>query len=74
MVIFACLAALFALRISDAPESRLVSGALVMGLGIWLLLGATGVSFIHGIYFAPRFVGLLIGVWFVVKGALRLSY
>lgn len=74
MVIFACLAALFALRISGAPDGRLVSGALVMALGIWLLLGATGVWFVHGIYFAPRFVGLLIGVWFVVKGALRLSY
>ena len=74
MIILACFAALLALRIAGGPETRLASGALVMALGIWLLLGATGVSFVHGIYFAPRFIGLLVGVWFVVKGALRLSY
>jgi hypothetical protein len=74
MLFLACFVALFALRISGAPEARLVSGALVMALGIWLLLGVTGVSFVHGIYFAPRFLGLIVGVWFVVKGALRLAY
>lgn len=74
MVLLALFAALIALRISCVPEARFVCGALVMAFGIWFLLGATGVDFVHAPFVAPRLLGMLLGVWLVVKGALRLSY
>ena len=55
-------------------EGRVASGALVMALGIWVLLGSTGVPFVHGMYFEPHLLGILLGAWLVAKGAYRLAY
>jgi hypothetical protein len=72
---------IFALWIAFRPlggcrtfEGRVASGALVMAFGIWVLLGATGVSFVHGMYIEPRIFGVLLGAWLVAKGAYRLAY
>jgi len=49
----------------------------VMAFGIWVLLGSTGVSFVHGVhgmYIEPRIFGVLLGAWLVAKGAYRLAY
>jgi hypothetical protein len=75
---------IFALWIAFRPlggcrtfEGRVASGALVMAFGIWVLLGSTGVSFVHGVhgmYIEPRIFGVLLGAWLVAKGAYRLAY
>ena len=79
MLIFAFFATLLVLRLTGGSGSRLTSGVILMAIGVWILWSV--VTHRHGdVYFyggptlyIPHMAGLLIGVWLVVKGALRAS-
>jgi len=56
------------------PEARLAGGILIMGAGIWLIwISAVHPSDIPVFRHAPDIFPLLIGLWLVVKGALRFA-
>jgi hypothetical protein len=76
LLFFGFFAALFARRAAAAPEADLVRGVLTMGVGVWMLWAALAPG--HAVFIAyapptPRLFSLVVGVWFVVKGALRLE-
>jgi len=76
LLVVGFLAVLLALRAVGTPESDLVRGVLVMGVGVWLLWTTLAPGHAAFIVYAPptpRIFSLLVGVWFVVRGALRLD-
>jgi hypothetical protein len=74
LLIFAFFATLLVLRLTRAPGSALSGGIVLMGFGIWLLLDATKHSrFAGSLVEPPQLFVLLLGLWCVVKGALRMA-
>ena len=74
LLIFAFFATLLVLRLTRAPGSALSGGIVLMGFGIWLLLDATKHSRFSGsLVEPPQLFVLLLGLWCVVKGALRMA-
>jgi len=62
-------------RAAAPREADMVSSVLLMGAGVWMLMTAVAPGHLALITapHAPRMFSLLVGVWFVVKGALRLD-
>jgi hypothetical protein len=73
-IVFAFFLTLILLGRLAVPEARLAGGILIMGAGIWLIwISAVHPSHVRTFVRPPDFVPLLLGVWLVVKGALRLA-
>ena len=77
LLCFVFFATLLCLRGAHAAMARLVSGLIIMGIGIWLILvSVTGEHFAMFwpvTIYMPSLVSLLLGLWLVVKGALRFA-
>ncbi len=73
-IVFAFFLTWVVLRRIAVPEARLAGGILIMGAGMWLIwISAVHPSDIPAFRHAPDIFPLLIGLWLVVKGALRAS-
>ena len=75
LLLFAFIAVLLALRV-DSRNGRAVSGGLALAFGLWLVW--TAAAYRHALIMwypiiAPRELLLLVGLWFIVKGALRVT-
>jgi hypothetical protein len=73
LLIVAFFAVLLALRINSSG-GRALSGGLALAFGVWLVWSAA--VYRHALIMwrpiiAPRELLLLVGLWFIVKGALR---
>jgi hypothetical protein len=74
VLIFAFFATLLVLRLTRAPGASLSGGIALMGFGVWLLLDATKHSrFAGSIVEPPQVFVLMLGLWCVIKGALRMA-
>ena len=73
MLIFAFFATFFILRVTRATGASLAGGITLIAFGIWLVwhsvVGHPGDILLEG----PHVFTLMLGVWMVVKGALRAS-
>ncbi len=73
-IVIALFLTLIVLHRIAVPEARLAGGILIMGAGIWLIwISAVHPSDIPAFRHAPDIFPLLIGLWLVVKGALRFA-
>jgi hypothetical protein len=73
-IVFAFFLTLIVLRRFAVPEAGLAGGIVIMGVGIWLIwISAVHVSDMAAFRHAPNIFPLLVGVWLVVKGALRFA-
>ena len=75
LLAFAFFAVLLALRV-DSRNGRAVSGSLALIFGVWLVW--TAAVYRHALIMwnpviAPRELLLFVGLWFIVKGALRVT-
>ena len=72
---FAFFAVLLALRV-DSRGGRALSGGLALAFGVWLVWSAAvhrhALVMWHPII-APRELLLFVGLWFIVKGAFRVT-
>jgi multisubunit Na+/H+ antiporter MnhB subunit len=74
LLIVAFFATLLVLRLTRAPGGSLTGGIVLMGFGVWLLLDATKHSrFAGSLVEPPQVFVLMLGLWCVVKGALRMA-
>jgi len=74
LLIFAFFATLLFLRLTRATGAGIPGGVVLMGFGVWLLLDATRhARFAGSLLDSPQLFVLLLGIWCVVKGALRAS-
>ena len=74
LLVFAFFATLIVLRATRAPGACLSGGIVLMGFGIWLLLDATKHTSASALLLEPpHFFVLLLGLWCVIKGALRMA-
>jgi hypothetical protein len=74
LLIFAFFATLLVLRLTRAPGACLPGGIVLLGFGIWLLLDATKhTSYGGSLVEPPQLFVLLLGLWCVIKGALRMA-
>ena len=75
LLLFAFFAVLLSLKV-DSRNGRASSGALALAFGVWLVWTAAvhrhALIMWHPII-APRELLLLVGLWFIVKGALRVA-
>jgi hypothetical protein len=74
LLIFAFFATLLVLRLTRAPGACISGGLVLMGFGVWLLMDVT----IHArgggaLLEPPQLFVLMLGLWCVIKGALRFS-
>jgi len=74
-IVFALVLAVIVLRRLAVPEARLGGGVLIMGAGIWLIWTvAVHSSHWSTLHHSPDIIfPLLVGVWLVVRGALRFA-
>jgi hypothetical protein len=73
MLIFAFVATLIILRVTHASGACLTGGIVLIGFGIWLVWNSV-VGRPHDLLLeGPHLFTLMLGVWLVVKGALRAS-
>jgi hypothetical protein len=71
-MLFALLVTLVVLRALGLPEAHLFRGAAAMGIGVWLIWIAAVPA--HSAFrHMPDMLLLLVGMWLVVKGALRFA-
>jgi hypothetical protein len=74
LLFFAFVATLVVLRLTRPPGGALTSGVMLIGFGVWLLWSAVRREhYGFDVYGPPHFAVLLLGLWLVVKGALRAS-
>jgi hypothetical protein len=73
MLIFAFVATFFILRVTRATGASLAGGITLIAFGIWLVWSSV-VGHPRGFLLeGPHVFTLMLGVWLVVKGALRAS-
>jgi hypothetical protein len=73
-LVFAFFLTLGVLRLIAVPEARLAGGILIMGAGIWLIwIAAVHPLDTAGFRHAPDIFPLVVGLWLVVRGALRFA-
>ena len=73
-IVFAFFLTLIVLRRIAVPEARLTGGVLIMGAGIWLIwMVAAHPSHWSTVHSPDIIFPLLVGVWLIVKGALRFA-
>lgn len=74
LLVFAFFATLLVLRLARPPGRCLPGGIALMGFGVWLLLDATSHSTLAGsLEQPPHLFVLMLGLWCVIKGALRMA-
>jgi len=74
MLFLAFFATLVVLRLTRPPGGALTSGVVLIGFGVWLLWSAVRHEHYGFDVYGPSHFGvLLLGLWLVVKGALRAS-
>ena len=73
-IVFALIVAWILLRRLAVPEARMGGGILIMGAGIWLIYAVAAHPSHWSSVHSPDIVfPLLIGLWMIVKGALRFA-